>query len=140
MFELDPAVRKETLFLAGAEAIMTAIMFAVFLALGRFDLGVLSGGLVGFAVSLLNFFLMCLTVQRSVKYDDDKKRKTMMNASMGLRLLLCFALLGLAIGLAGTNPWATLIPIVFPRLSVIIRQIMLKKQAKGGGENASKTE
>jgi hypothetical protein len=112
---------------------MTAIMFAIFLALGRFGLDVLAGGLAGFAVSQLNFFLMCLTVQKSVRYEDDKKRKSLMSASMGLRLLLCFALLGLAIGLAGTNPWATLIPVVFPRISVLIRQIMLKKAAKGEG-------
>ncbi|MBR5767359.1 MAG: ATP synthase subunit I [Clostridia bacterium] len=140
MFELDPAVKKETLFLAGAEAVMTAIMFAVFLALGRFDLSVLAGGMIGFAVSLLNFFLMCLTVQRSVRYDDDKKRKTMMNASMGLRLLLAFALLGVSIGLLGANPIAALLPLLFPRITIIIRQIMLKKEAKGGGENGDKTE
>jgi hypothetical protein len=133
MLELDPAVRKETAFLLGTGAIMTAIMFAIFLALGRFGLDVLAGGLAGFAVSQLNFFLMCLTVQKSVRYEDDKKRKSLMSASMGLRLLLCFALLGLAIGLAGTNPWATLIPVVFPRISVLIRQIMLKKAAKGEG-------
>ena len=119
---------------------MTAIMFAVFLALGKLDLSVLAGGIIGFAVSLLNFFLMCLTVQRSVRYDDDKKRKVMMNASMGLRLLLAFALLGVSIGLLGANPIAALLPLLFPRITIIIRQIMLKKEAKGGGENGDKTE
>ncbi|MCR5049026.1 MAG: hypothetical protein K6A37_08720, partial [Saccharofermentans sp.] len=60
MKNIDPAIKNMTSYIALATLIMSALMEAVFLIIGRWDLPVLFGNLLGAGVGILNFFLMGL--------------------------------------------------------------------------------
>ena len=81
-------------------------------------------------MGVLNFLLLGITVQRALATGDVKSAKSRIKASQGLRLLLMAGVAVLGATLPCFNLWATLIPILFPRLSLIIRQIMLRRLTK----------
>lgn len=108
-------------------------MQCVFLIIGKWYYTVLLGNLLSGAVSVFNFFLLGITVQKAIETGDVKAAKTKMRISQFARLLM----LGVVAVLGATLPWcfdlwATLIPMLFPRVSMIIRQILIKKE---GGDN-----
>ncbi len=129
--KIDKAVIKETLYIGAWILILSAIMQAVFLIIGKWDYTVLLGNLLSGVMGIINFFLLGLTVQRAVNSGDVKYAKNLMRMSQGLRLLM---MLGVAI-LGATLPkvfnlWATLIPILFPRIAMVFRQLLLRKEEK----------
>ena len=80
--KVQKAVRRETEKVALGVAIMTALMLGILFALhlvfpGKlgFSLGTVVSALLGAAVSVLNFFLMGLTVQHVAGLEDPKEAK-----------------------------------------------------------------
>lgn len=124
---IDPTVRQETLFIAACVAVMTALMEAVFLLAGFWDMTVLWGGLLGAFAATLNFFLMGMTVQKAV-VKEEKDAKNLMRASQSLRLMMLLGFCALGAAVPVFNLVATLIPLLFPRIGVFLRGFMLKKQ------------
>ena len=93
----------------------------------------LLGNLLSALVSILNFFLLGVTVQRALETQDVKAAKNRMKLSQGLRLIMLGVVAVLGATLSCFNLWATLIPLIFPRASLIIRGFLIKKE--GGGQN-----
>ena len=58
--KIDPTVKKETLFVGGVTLILSMLMQSVFLIIGRWDLSVLFGNLLGGVIGVLNFFFLGL--------------------------------------------------------------------------------
>ena len=56
--KIDGTVKKETAYVAIAEAILIAIMLAVYLIISKFTPNVLFAALTSGAVAVLNFFVM----------------------------------------------------------------------------------
>jgi hypothetical protein len=94
---------------------------------------VLLGNLLSGVMSVFNFFLLGLTVQKAVSSGDEKYAKNLMKMSQSLRLLMMGAVIALGAIFDVFNLWATIIPVFFPRIAMIIRQILLSKQ--GGDTN-----
>ena len=95
MQELSPAVKKETIHVAAATAVLTVLMWIVFFVLHRmmpeqvpFDYRVILGGLGGCLVAVLNFFLMGLTVQQVVNTEDEDLAGKRMKASYSRRMMM----------------------------------------------------
>ena len=63
---VDPVVKRETLRISAGTLVLSTVMQLVFLIIKRWDTTVLFGNLLGAFTAVLNFFLMCLTVQRCV--------------------------------------------------------------------------
>ncbi len=129
--KLDKEIVREIKYISAWIVIFSALMQSVFLIIGKWDYTVLLGNLLSASVGILNFYLLALTVTKAVSSEDDKYRKNLMKLSQGLRFLM---LLGVAI-LGATLPCfhliATLIPILFPRLAILIRPLIIK--TKDGG-------
>ena len=125
--KIDKVVLKETAFVGAWILIFSAIMEAVFLIIGKWNYTVLLGNLLSGAIGVVNFLLLGMTVQKALATGDPKRAGTMMKVSQLLRLLLMGGVCVLGATLDCFNLWATLIPLLFPRLSMIIRQIMLRK-------------
>ena len=122
------AVRKSTLYIASWTLIFSALTQAVFLIIGKWDFRVLTGNLLSGSLSVLNFWLMCLTVVRAAALEDDKERKTRAKVSRLYRFLLLIA--GLAVGLLlpqAFNPWTVVIPIFFPRIAMLFLPLFQNK-------------
>ena len=75
---------------------------------------------------MLNFFLMALTVQRAVDKEEKDARGTM-KASQALRNLMMFVIVVLGVLLPCFNIWASIIPVFFPRISMLFRAMLNKK-------------
>ena len=138
IIKLDKVIKKEVTFIGIWVLIFSALMEAVFLATGFWDYTVLLGNLLSGIMSVVNFLLLCLTVQKAVNSGDEKYAKTLMKSSQSLRLLMMGVVVGIGAIFDCFNLWATIIPVFFPRLALIIRGIVLKRQ--GGSDDGSSNE
>ena len=141
----DRAVLRETGRVAAGTFIMAAVMFAVYAVIGRLRAPVALGGLYTSLLTVLNFFVMGLTVQRIADRAAEKQRdeaelqefSKQMEARMKLtrnaRLIALFALIIVGIRLLGFDPLATILPIAFPTVVIRVLQIIDVKR-----ESASK--
>ena len=120
---MDPAVKKETGYIAAWVILLSLIMEAVFLLLRKWDLSVLFGNLGGAVISIGNFFLMALiatrAMNRGVETGKPEEAAARVKATTMTRLLGCVLLCVLLIAVFKTNVYATLIPMLFPRIGIV---------------------
>ena len=136
----DNAVRRETVRVAIGVFGLVAVMLAVYAVIGRFDTRVLLGGLYTGLLTVLNFFIMGLTVQGVTNRAAEKERteqeladltiemKNRMKVSYNLRMIALFALMVLGIAVFKFDPLATILPVIFPTIVIRVLQIMEAKR------------
>ena len=127
MLKVDKTVKKETIYVALSSLIMSALMQAVFLILKFWDYTVLLGNLWGVLISVLNFFLMGLTVQSAVN-KDKKQAQNMVRGSQAGRLFLTFLFVLVGVLVDTFNIYAVLISLLFPRIWIFIRPLLDKNK------------
>ena len=92
--KLQPASRKELSRIAlgtlACDAVMIAALFLLSLVgVGTFEpFRILLGAACGSIVAVVNFALLCLTVQSAVEIENKKKMKARFQLSYNIRLLL----------------------------------------------------
>lgn len=117
--KIDPTVKRMTGYVAGCTLVLSVLMEAVFLVMGAWEMPVLWGNLLGAAVAVTNFFLMGLTIQRSLKLSEDDAKK-FIRASQSLRMLMIFLVCAVGAALpAAFNLLALVVPQFFPRIGVV---------------------
>ena len=126
MKQIDPTVLKETRYVSFWVIVFSALMQAVFLLIGRWNLTVLWGNLLSGALFVLNFFLMGLGVQKALAYEADEAKKVL-KLSRTYRNLLLIVVLALGVTLPLFDTWAVLVPAVFVRIAIALRSF--KKQS-----------
>lgn len=152
--KIQPAIRQETLRMAIGVAILTVLMVGVFLIIGMFDATVLAGAVFGGAFAVLNFFLMAISVQKAAELMNgvqlppeevgedgetvDKplspeatKARQKMQLSYTGRMLLTVVFAIIALLVPAIHPVAALIPLLFPRIVIMI-QGLVQKNGKAG--------
>lgn len=135
-------------------AILTVLMVGVFLIIGMFDATVLAGAVFGGAFAVLNFFLMAMSVQKAAELMNgvqlppeevgedgqvvDKplspeatKARQKMQLSYTGRMLLTVVFAIIALLVPAIHPVAALIPLLFPRIVIMI-QGLVQKNGKAG--------
>lgn len=127
MGKVDATVRRETVYIAGWVAVLSAIMVGVARALGLFDWTVAVGTLLGGVTAVGNFLLMGLTIQGAIGLEE-KDARTRLRGSQNLRLLMQLVVAILGAVLPCFNMWAVLIPLFFPRIAVAVRPLFFKNQ------------
>ena len=130
MKKIDPVVRKETRYIAVWTLLFSALMQAVFLLIGQWDLTVLWGNLLTAAVSIGNFFFMAVYVVKAMEIEEKEAKQTL-RLSKSMRFLVL--LVAVVVGVLLFNIWATLIPLLFPRIAIALRPLMQKKSENKGG-------
>jgi len=126
--EWDPAVRKETGYIALWVGILSLVMEAVFLLIRRWDWSVLAGNLGGAAVAIGNFLLLAVTVSKAIASGEPEAAARRVKGTATLRLLGVALACVLLVAVAKTNVYATLIPLLFPRIGLAFRPLMDKKR------------
>ena len=153
--KIEPAVKAETKKIAVGAAVLTVLMIAVFLILGRFDWTVLAGAVLGCCAAVGNFFAMAMTVQHVTDSmpvlprqetdeneeaentekknaplsDEAKNAGKKMQASFVVRMLLIGAVAAVAVTQKQIfNPWAALLPLLFPNILITLRRFTGKDQ------------
>ena len=136
----DSAVRRETARVAAGVFGMVAAMLIVYAILGQFSLPVLLGGCYTGLLTVVNFFIMGMTVQGVTDRAAEKERteqeladltiemKNRMKLSYNVRMIALFALLVLGIAVFKFDPLATILPVVFPIIVIRVLQITEAKR------------
>ena len=106
MKKIDTTVLRETKYIALWVLILSALMEAVFLVIGKWDYTVLLGNILTAAASVLNFFLMGITVQSALN-KEEKEAKTAMKVSQLYRLLLMLIVVIIGVVAPCFNIWAS---------------------------------
>ncbi len=122
--KIQEATKRETLHIAEGTLVFSVIMNLVFLVLGKWDLTVLWGTLLGGGFAVLNFFLLGLAVQKAASASDEKKGKAFLQSSYSMRMLAT-----VIVGIIGVQvpcfSWAAVvIPLLFPRLTIFAMQLL----------------
>ena len=132
----DSAVRRETARVAAGVFALVAVMLIVYAVIGKFSVPVLLGGVYTGLLTVINFFIMGLTVQGVTNRAAEKERteqeladltiemKNRMKLSYNIRMIALFALLVLGIAVFKFDPLATILPVVFPTIVIRVLQIM----------------
>lgn len=125
--QIDPAVRKETGYISAAILICSAVMQAVYLIAGQWNYRILLGNLLGAGLAAGNFLLMGLTIQKALG-KSEKDAAQQMKLSHRLRMLMIAAVVIVGAALPCFDLVAMLLPLLFPRIGISIRGIMLSRQ------------
>lgn len=121
---VQEATRRETGHIALGALAFSAVMELVFLAIGRWEPGVLWGNLLGGGFAVCNFFFLGMTVQAIAGETDEKRAKLKLQGSYSLRMLLTLGVIVLAVKLPFITWPAAVIPLLFPRLTILAMQLM----------------
>ena len=122
---LQPASRKEVKRVAVGTLVCDVLMVAgLFLAsqfdIGTFDLGkILLSAAIGSCVAVLNFALMCLTVQSALGMTDQKKMKAKFQLSYNARMILQAGWTVIAFLIPGLHFIAGAAPVLFPKVTIL---------------------
>ncbi len=135
--DLQPAVKKETKNIAIGTSIGSAAVILLFWILHRifpesspFDYTVIVGAVIGCAVTVANFFLMAITVQKVVDEEDQDNAKRRMKVSFRYRTIMQMAWVLLAIFLPFVNWIAAIAPLFIPSIVIKIRGVFLQGDKK----------
>ena len=129
MRKIDPTVQKETKYIAVVVVLLSAVMEAVFLVLGKWDYTVLLGNALGALAALGNFLLMGITIQNSLDMDAEDAAKRMKLSQM-LRMLMLMILAVLGVALKCFHTLAVLITLFFPRIAIALHPLLDRKGGK----------
>lgn len=126
--KLQPESKKELLRIAGGTALCTAVMWVIFAALHlvgwvRFDYTVVLGSVIGALVAIGNFAGICFVVQKIIDEPDEKRRKAKLQVSHNSRMLMQAVWVVAAIAAPCFQPFASVLPLFFPRITIYYLQI-----------------
>ncbi len=123
-------VYHETAIIAIGEVLLTALMVGVFALIGKFDISVLLGAIVGCVVTVANFFFMAvvasLAADRAQKQDVEGGKK-LLKASQLYRLLAVGGILAACAISKKFDVIAMVIPLLFVRPILLISEFFRKK-------------
>lgn len=122
-------VYHETGIILVGEVIGVALMYAVFALLGRFDLSVLLGGLVGGLLAVVNFFLMAIGASMAADKaarQDVKGGQKQIKSSYSMRMIAMFIVLFACVKSGLCNALASVLPLVFVWPTITIAEFFRK--------------
>ncbi len=122
--KVQQATKRETAHIAVGTLAFSAVMNLVFALLGRWDLTVLWGTLLGGGFAVLNFFLLGLSIQKLAAAADEKRGRAALQLSYSTRMLAAVLVAALAVALPCFSWPAAVIPLFFPRLTIFAMQLL----------------
>ena len=132
MTESRKLVLKETALIAIGEVVCVALLCGVYGLLGKFDLSVLLGGLVGLLVATGNFFALAVVATLAAdkaEAGDPATGQKLMRSSYPIRLLVMAGVLILCAKSGFFDVIALAVPLLFVRPILTIAEFFRKKGA-----------
>ena len=127
-------VRKELLRQTGVvalgEALGVAAMMGIFALLGKFDMGVVWGGIVGGLVAISNFFVMAIGVNIAADKAQNQDVKGGQAAIKGSYLLRMIGMVVVLFAFAKSgicNVIALVVPLIFVRFTLTVWEFFRRK-------------
>lgn len=121
--KLQPASKKEIKRIAIGTAICSALMVAGLFVLslvgvGTFSYRVFVGAIGGSLIAILNFTIMCLTVQQATEIEDKKRMKAFIQGSYNGRLFLQAGWVVICYLVHPIHLFAGAAPLLFPNVVI----------------------
>ena len=91
------------------------------------DYTLVVGGVYGIILAVLNFLALGKTAQKALKKREEKSANTYMSAMYCLRYLGLFALLTIGALAPFISLIASVIPLFFPRIAILMRTLIRKE-------------
>ena len=105
------------------DVILLIVLFFVSLeGIGSFDYKAFIGVAGGSVVAVLNFTVMCLTIQKAVDIEEKKQMKSFIQGSYNGRLLLQAGWIVVAFVVPHIQVGAAAVPLLFPNLTIFYLQ------------------
>ena len=117
--KLQPASKKEIRRIAAGILVCDVLMIAgllllSFVGVGTFSYRVFIGALGGSLIAILNFTILCITIQQATEIDDKKRMKAFVQGSYNGRLLLQAVWVVICFAVSHIHLIAGAIPLLFP--------------------------
>ena len=117
--KLQPASKKEIKRIATGVAICSVLMIAAIFVLslvgiGTFSYRVFVGAAGGSLIAILNFTIMCLTIQSATEIEDMKRMKAFIQGSYNGRLIMQAVWVVLCFAISHIHLIAGAAPLLFP--------------------------
>ena len=125
---LQSASRKEIARIALGTLVCDGIMIAGLWLMSQFDIGkfelsrILLGAACGSVIAVLNFAILCLTVQSAVGMENKRKMKAKFQLSYNARMILQAGWAVVAFLVPQIHFIAGAAPILFPKLTILYLQ------------------
>lgn len=118
------SIRKEIRRIVIGQVILLTVMLVVYACIGRFSTAVLLGGVIGSACAVFNFCLLGRTVQRvaSLPPENAELARMQMKSSYSTRMVVMLLVMVVCFALPFVDGLAAVIPLVFPRLTILFLQ------------------
>ena len=130
MTESRKLVLKETALIAIGELLCVALMCVVYALIGKFNLSVVLGGLVGLLVATGNFFALAVVATLAsdkAEAGDPMSGQKLMKSSYPIRLLVMAGVLILCAKSGFFDVIALVVPLLFIRPILTIAEFFRKK-------------
>lgn len=135
MAALQPAVKKECKKIIICVTIGCALTILAFFVLNLllpgdvpFDYTVITGSVAGGFVAFMNFYLMCLTVQKVAADPSDERARNRLKLSYTYRYLMQIGWMVIAILVPCFNPVAGIVPLIFPSFGIKLWALFSKPE------------
>lgn len=125
---------KQVIAIAVGSLLLMCIMQVLFGVFGYFSYKSLLGGLIGVGTAVLNFGLLALTLELSLG-KGSKRAQGYMGMSYLLRLALIAVIVVLSIRSNHINYLAVVIPLIFPRIVIMVLNLSNSKKDKKEDSN-----
>jgi len=127
MKKIDATVLKETKYIACSILLLSILMQAIFLIIGKWDYRVLLGNFLSGGAGILNFFIMGITVQNAL-LKEEKDAKNAIKISQLYRNFFIAVILIIGLTVPCFNKVTTIIPLFFTRIAIAFRPLLDKKE------------
>ena len=122
--KLQPASKKEVKRIAVGVSVCSLIMIAGLFVLslvgvGTFNYRVFVGAIGGSVIAVLNFTVMCLTIQQATEIEDKKRMKAFIQGSYNGRLFLQAAWVVICFLVSHIHLIAGAAPLLFPYVVIL---------------------
>lgn len=129
MNEIDRITFRSQLPIFISQLLLCAAMVGVYAVIEKMTQQVIFGTFLGAAVSLLNYFVMILSLLKAEKSESPEKAQLKARGNYILRMLVLVVVLVVALKFGPFDPLATLLPLILMRIALFIGSLMLKKGA-----------
>ena len=112
------ATLRETIKIFKGIVVLDVIFIAIIYILGKFDIPMLQGILIGSVYALLNFRLIAVSLNRAVQMSPGRAQVFASISYMG-RLALTAAIILAAIKVDYINAFGVIVPMFFPKIIIV---------------------
>lgn len=112
------ATLRETIKIFKGIVVLDVIFIAIIYILGKFDIPMLQGILIGSVYALLNFRLIAVSLNRAVQMSPGRAQIFASISYMG-RLALTAAIILAAIKVDYINAFGVIVPMFFPKIIIV---------------------